>query len=160
MKVFRQKVNLSLESSTSIGVKGAKREDLLIKHHIPRDIDSPFGGIKTLEAFMMVTITKENTLFGSKRKLACIERAQIGPHGTPKNSEQRIIWCLFEKTLIRCLIINNSRRNTVDEVHSRGKGFIPKFKRNRSMSKEGKPDFNYMAMLSFCCTVLLVSMRA
>jgi len=64
-------------------MKGAKREDLLIKHHISRDIDSPFEGIKTLEAFMMLAITKENTSFGSKRKLPCIERAQIGPHGTP-----------------------------------------------------------------------------
>jgi hypothetical protein len=35
---------------------------------------------------------------------------------------------------------------------------IPKFKRHGGISKKSKPDFNNVTMLSFGCTVLLVSM--
>ena len=82
--MFRQKVNLSLESSTSIGVKGAKREELLIKHHIPRDIDSPFGGIKTLEAFMHGAITKEGAGIEWKASLRELYCRKLGQQAQPK----------------------------------------------------------------------------
>jgi hypothetical protein len=47
-------------------------KNILIKHHIPRDVDSTGGGIKELETFMTITITQEDTLFRFEGKLSWI----------------------------------------------------------------------------------------
>jgi hypothetical protein len=46
-----------------------KREDVLIKDHIPRNIDTTGGDIKIFESFVHVTIPREHTLLGTELKL-------------------------------------------------------------------------------------------
>jgi hypothetical protein len=48
-------------------------ENMFIKHHITRYVNATSSGLKTLESFMMITVTKENTLFGPKIKLSGIK---------------------------------------------------------------------------------------
>jgi len=47
-------------------VKRCKRENMLIKHHIARDVHTAILGIKAFIAFVKGTIANENTLLGTK----------------------------------------------------------------------------------------------
>jgi hypothetical protein len=58
---------------------------------------------------MLVTVTKENTLFGSELELTLIEGVKVGPIGTTKDSKRLVIrsdlepsfnWCLNLVTLL------------------------------------------------------------
>ena len=49
-----------------------KGKNMLIKHNIPRDVDTISGHMKTFVSFMKRAITKKNTLLGTKLELtAC-----------------------------------------------------------------------------------------
>jgi hypothetical protein len=50
-----------------------KRVDGFIEDYIPRDIDSTFRDIETLETFMQGVVSQENALLGAKLKLMCVE---------------------------------------------------------------------------------------
>jgi hypothetical protein len=43
-------------------MKFSKQEYVLIKNHIPRNIDTTSGDIKTLEPFMHITIPPEHNI--------------------------------------------------------------------------------------------------
>jgi hypothetical protein len=47
-------------------MKRCKGKDMLIKHHITRDIHAPILGIKEFIAFVKRTIDNENTLLGTE----------------------------------------------------------------------------------------------
>ena len=58
------------------------------------------------------------------------------PTGTSKNLQKRIIWWGFEEALKRGKIINNSGRETTDEISGRKKSFILEFNGHRGVSKK------------------------
>jgi hypothetical protein len=49
-----------------------KRKNMLIKHDIPRYVETISGNMKTAITFMKGTIAKEDTLLGSKFQFAFI----------------------------------------------------------------------------------------
>jgi hypothetical protein len=54
--------------STSIGIKGCKRERRFIKDHVLGDIDVTLGNIETLEPLVHIAIAQKNTLDRTKLK--------------------------------------------------------------------------------------------
>jgi hypothetical protein len=68
-----------------------KREDVLIKDHIPRNIDTTGGDIKIFESFVHVTIPREHTLLGTELKLSLVIGAKIRPTCAPRDSKKGII---------------------------------------------------------------------
>ena len=52
--------------------KFGKGKNLLIKHDIPRYINTISGNMKTFISFMKGAIAKKDTLFGSKLQLAFV----------------------------------------------------------------------------------------
>ena len=46
-----------------------KGKNMLIKHNIPRDVDTIIGHMKTFVSLMKRAITKENILLGTKLEL-------------------------------------------------------------------------------------------
>ena len=58
---------------------------MLIKHDIPRYIDTMCGNMKTFITFMKRAIAKKYTLLGMKLKLALVIWAEMRPSSTPKN---------------------------------------------------------------------------
>jgi hypothetical protein len=61
-----------------------------------------------------------------KSKFTHIVRSKIGPTRAPKCAEERIIWCLIKETVHGCLIVNDTRWCSVDEVGSCKILLIPK----------------------------------
>jgi hypothetical protein len=59
-----------------------------------------------------------------------------------------------------CLVLDDFRWKSINKENGSSKSFIPEFKRHRSMGEQGKTNFDYMAMLMFGRTILLVSVRA
>jgi hypothetical protein len=64
---------------------------MLIKHYIPRDIDSIGRNMKTFVTFMKRTIAKKDTLFGPKFQLAFIIWAKMRPASTTKHFKESIV---------------------------------------------------------------------
>lgn len=56
--------------------------------------------------------------------------------------------------------INDFGRETINKIHDCRECFIPKLKRQGSMSKKCKPHVNNVPMFVFCHPILLVSVRA
>jgi hypothetical protein len=69
----------SSKPSPSIGVQRGNWKNIFIKCDIPRDIDTTSSNIKTFKPFVLVTVTKESTLFRSELKFVAVEGTQIGP---------------------------------------------------------------------------------
>jgi hypothetical protein len=69
----------------------SKRKHVLIKHDIPRYINTISGNMEAFVTFMQGTIAKEDTLFRPKFQLAFVVRAQMRPAGTPKHFEECIV---------------------------------------------------------------------
>lgn len=69
----------------------SERKNGLVEYNIARDVDTARSNIQTLKPFVLISIAKENALFGSKRKLTIIIGAEIGPTGTTKSAKKRII---------------------------------------------------------------------
>jgi hypothetical protein len=82
---------------------------------------------------MKSTITDENALFGAELKLPSVVRPKIRPNSTHKRSKRCVVRFLFEQAFKRRFISNNFGWEAIDEIHSCGERFIPKFQGNRSM---------------------------
>jgi hypothetical protein len=59
----RKKINLFTEPSTSIEMQQSKWENRLIQNNVTGDVDTTRLNIKTLIAFMEITIPKKCTRF-------------------------------------------------------------------------------------------------
>jgi len=81
-----------------------------------------------------VTVSQEHTPRGPKLEFVSIERAEVGPTGTPEAPKERIIQFVGEKLFEWCKIMDYSRRKTVYEEYSCGKSFIPIFEWHRGVS--------------------------
>jgi len=57
------------------------------------------------------------------------------------------------------VLVENRSGQTIDEVASSEKRFIPKPQKKRRLGKEGQPCFNKVTMLSFSNPILLRRMR-
>jgi hypothetical protein len=95
-------------------VERSKGEHRLIKNDITRDVDTTLGDVKTLEAFVKITITKKGTLFGPKLEFTRIVRSQIRPTSTPEGAKGKIIWFVMKKAFKRSLTMNDFARKTID----------------------------------------------
>jgi hypothetical protein len=86
--ILREKKDFSTESCTGIGMKASKWKNGFIKNHNAGNINSSGGDIKTLIAFVHVTITNKSILFGTKFKFPFVIRTEIWPNSTPKSAEE------------------------------------------------------------------------
>ena len=69
----------------------SKWKYLFIKNNVARNIDMPGRDIKAFIPFVKTTITQEGTLFGAKLKLVLVERTQVWPNGTPKDTKEGVV---------------------------------------------------------------------
>ena len=68
-----------------------KGKNMLIKHNIPRDVDTISENMKTFVSFMKRAITKKNTLLGTKLELTLVIWTEMGPSSTPKHLEKGVV---------------------------------------------------------------------
>jgi hypothetical protein len=71
------------------------------------------------------------------------------PTSIAKNWKGIIVWCGFKKTFNKSVKIDNFTWQHVDKKSGIKESFIPKFERHRSMSKQGKANFNNVTMFAF-----------
>jgi hypothetical protein len=69
-------------------VEFGQRKHVFIKDNIPGYIDPSSFNIKTLKAFMKITIAKKSTLLGPKLKFPLVVRTQILPASTTKSPKR------------------------------------------------------------------------
>ena len=79
--------------------KVGKGKNMLIKHDVPRYIDTISGNMKTFVTFMKRAIAKENTLLRTKLKLALVIWTKMRPASTPKDLEKGIIRLFIKENL-------------------------------------------------------------
>ena len=60
-----------------------KGKNMLIKHNIPRNVDTISGHMKTFVSFMKRAITKKNTLLGTKLELTLVIWTEMGQQAHP-----------------------------------------------------------------------------
>jgi hypothetical protein len=56
LKMFRKERNLFTEQNTSIRMKSSKGKNMLIKHNVTGNINTPFLWIETLISFVKTTV--------------------------------------------------------------------------------------------------------
>ena len=108
---------------------------------------------------MHVTEPEEDTLLRAKLKFSCIEGSKIWPTCTTENTEVSIFRIFAKKTKEWRLIIDDSGRESVDEINSTNEGFSPKFERHASLGKEHESDLYDVPVLALSSSVLLVCVR-
>ena len=106
--------------------KVGKGKNMLIKHDIPRYIDTISGNMKTFVTFMKRAIAKKDTLFGAKLELALVIWTEVRPASTPKNPERGIIGLNTKHAEQGRVFVENRSGHMVDEITCRKKGIIPK----------------------------------
>jgi len=74
-----------------------------------------------------IAIAKKDTLLGSKLEFLGIVWSKVGPYSTPKSAKEVVVRLVPKQALKRSVIDDDFRGKTVDDEHSCGKGFIPKF---------------------------------
>ena len=79
--------------------KFGKGKNMLIKHDIPRYVDSICWNMETFVAFVESTIPKEDALFRAKIKLATVIGPKVRPVSTAKNLEKGIIRLFIKENL-------------------------------------------------------------
>ena len=95
--------------------KFGKGKNMLIKHDIPRYIDTIGGNMKTFVSFMKRAIAKKDTLFGSKLELALVIWTKMRPASTPKNLEEGVIRLYIKENFNGSLHVQNMSGSTVDK---------------------------------------------
>ena len=135
-----------------------KGKNMLIKHDIPRYIDTICGNMKTFISFMERAIAKKDTLLGTKLKLALVIRAKMWPASTPKNLKKCIIRLFIKENLNGSLHVQNTSGTTIYEKTCSGESITPESERNRCMGQKSKTSFNNVTMLTFHRTILLMCM--
>jgi hypothetical protein len=75
-----------LKTSSGIRMHLTEWKNILIEHHIARDVNSATRWFKALETFVKGTVTKEQTSNGPERKLSSIIGSKIWPTCAAKNS--------------------------------------------------------------------------
>ena len=129
--------------------KVGKGKNMLIKHDVPRYIDTISGNMKTFVTFMKRAITKKNTLLGTKLELTLVIWTEMGPASTPKHLEKGVVRLFIKENFNGSLHIQNTSGSTIDEKTCSGESITPKTKRNRCMGQKSKTSFNNMTMLTF-----------
>ena len=79
--------------------KVGKGKNMLIKHDVPRYIDTISGNMKTFLTFMKRAIAKKNTLLRTKLKLALVIWTKMRPASTPKYLAKGIIRLFIKENL-------------------------------------------------------------
>ena len=79
------------------GRKCRKRENILIKHDVTRDIDTVRRNMETFVPFMKSTIPKKDTLLRQKLKFMFIIEPKMRPTRTSKDFHKSIIWSFIEQ---------------------------------------------------------------
>ena len=79
--------------------KFGKGKNMLIKHDVPRYIDTIGGNMKTFVTFMKRDIAKKDTLLGTKLKLVLVIWIEMSPASAPKNLEEGIIRLFIKENL-------------------------------------------------------------
>ena len=110
---------------------------MLIKHNIPRDVDTISGHMQTFVSFMKRAITKKYTLLGTKLELALVIWTEMGPASTPKHLEKGVVRLFIKENFNGSLHIQNTSGSTIDEKTCSGESITPKTKRNRCMPEYG-----------------------
>ena len=126
-----------------------KGKNMLIKHNIPRDVDTISGHMKTFVSFMKRAITKKNTLLGTKLELTLVIWTEMGPASTPKHLEKGVVRLFIKENFNGSLHIQNTSGSTIDEKTCSGESITPKTKRNRCMGQKSQTSFNNVTMLTF-----------
>ena len=115
--------------------------------------------MKTLVPFMKRTITKKHALFRPKLQLALVIWTKMRPTRTPKDLEKSIIRSFIQQEFKWCFHLTESCRKSINKKACSGKRITPKPERNGGMGKQSKTSLNYMVMLTFNDTILLMCMR-
>ena len=126
-----------------------KGKNMLIKHNIPRYIDTICGNMKTFISFMERAIAKKDTLLGTKLELALVIWMDMGPASTPKHLEKGVVRLFIKENFNGSLHVQNTSGSTVYEKACSGESITPKPKRNRCMGQKSKTSFNNVTMLTF-----------
>jgi hypothetical protein len=79
------------------------------------------------------------------------------PASTPEGFEISVCWFLVQEFLERCNILLGFGRQSVYEIACTKKGFVPNMKWERTLSKEGKANFDDMTVFVFNNIIFLVS---
>ena len=129
--------------------KVGKGKNMLIKHDVPRYIDTISGNMKTFVTFMKRAIAKKNTLLGTKLELTLVIWTEMGPASTPKHLEKGVVRLFIKENFNGSLHIQNTSGSTIDEKTCSGESITPKTKRNRCMGQKSQTSFNNVTMLTF-----------
>jgi hypothetical protein len=114
--------------------------------------------VRTLVAFVVITIPNKSTLFGAKLELTPIVWAKVWPTGTTKTPYKSVVRFMTKETLKGCIRINDFIRKMIDKINHRKKSLIPKFKWGRCIGKERQTNLNNMYMFALSWAILLMSM--
>lgn len=85
---------------------------------------------------MTRTITKKYTVCGSEGKFLGVIRMKIGPASATKSPQRHIVRLSGEQALESGSLVDNTARETINQVDSSKKSFIPKVKGHRCLSKK------------------------
>jgi hypothetical protein len=91
--------------------------------------------MKTFRTFVLGAITKKDTFFRAKLKLATVIRASMGPTSTTIHLKKSVMRRLMEQLFDRSFHIEDMCRHTVDEKTRDKKSIAPIPKRDGSMGK-------------------------
>jgi hypothetical protein len=91
-----------------------ERKHVFIEDNISRNKDSIRRNMKTLVTFVLRTITKEDTLFGTKLKFVPIVWANMRPTGTAKHLEKSVVRRLLKKLLNGSFHVKYTSGQTID----------------------------------------------
>jgi hypothetical protein len=134
-------------------------KNVFIENDITRYVYTSCGYIYTFYSFMHGAIAKKNTLLGAKSELVFVIGMKVLPTSAAKDTKSIIIRRDMKKALSGRLKINNFARKQVNEKSGSEKSFVPIFERHGRIGKQGKTNFDYMAVFAFSRAILLVSMR-
>ena len=112
---MRKQENVMAKTTAGIGMQLSKREHMLIKDNIARDIDTACFKIQALDSFVKRAISKKHTTGGSKSKFAFVVGSKIGPAST-KNTKRFIVGFGIEKFFSRAHVVENFGRKQINEI--------------------------------------------
>lgn len=107
-----------------------------VKNNITRDINTASRDIEALDSFVLHTIAKKNTLFGTEHEFAIVIGTKIGPTSTPKHTKWSIIWLGMKETFGGSFMLDDTARQNINKINSSEESFIPEFQRHGGSSKQ------------------------
>ena len=125
------------KESIGIGMEFFKGKLSFVEHNITRYINTPHRHIKTLDVFVLCTVTEEHILFGMKHEFVRIIGAKIRPTCTAKNTKSSVVRCDMQETFGGGFILDDTTRPHINEMDSGKKCFISKFEWHKGRSEKG-----------------------